>query len=65
MRKRDVIIFFAGVEAFHSITHLFLWATGQTLVIPLLVITPQWSMGSGIVNALITIGLLYWASKVK
>ncbi len=63
--KKHILLFVAGAEAFHSLTHLYLWFSNQTFVVPWLVVTSGWNLGSGIVNGLVAIGLLYWASKIK
>ena len=63
--KEHVLLFLAGAEAFHSLTHAFLWVSNQTILVPWLVVSPTWSLGSFIVNGLIAIGLLYWALRYK
>lgn len=64
--KKDFIIFFAGVEAFHTISHIIVAATG---VLPLqftfITWTQQLNIIAIIVNAIITGGLLWWASRLK
>jgi len=63
--KKQVLIFLAGAEAFHSLGHLHLWLSNQTVAVAWMTLSPTWSRGSFIVNGLIAIGFLYWASKIK
>ncbi len=63
--KEHVLLFLAGAEAFHSLTHAFFWISNQTFVVPWLVVTPIWNLGSAIVNGFIAIGLVYWALRYK
>jgi len=63
--KKQVLIFLAGGETFHSLGHLFLWATDQSFHVFSFTIGRTWNVWAFIINALITIGLLYWASKIK
>ena len=64
--KREVIIFFAGVEAFHTLSHLAMGVSGQ---LPMRVFGFTLTAGRNawaiVVNAVITAALLWWASKVK
>jgi hypothetical protein len=64
--KKDLIIFFAGVEAFHTLSHLMIAVSG-TLPIQFFFIT--WTQPLNIigiiVNGLVTIGLLWWASRLR
>lgn len=64
--KRDTIIFLAGVEAFHTISHI---AIGLTHILPIeickITVTYQLNLMSIIINGLITAGLLWWASRLK
>lgn len=64
--KRDIVIFFAGVEAFHAWTHLAFYLSGLLpLKIFSFILTPQLTLISAFINAVICLGLLYWASKIK
>jgi hypothetical protein len=63
--KKEVVIFLAGVEAFHTFMHLVFYGYGITFKLPWMTVTSQWNLGAFLVNLLITVGLLYWASKVK
>lgn len=63
--KKEVVIFLAGAEVFHALGHLYLWLSGQTVDLMLVMGTPAWSRGSFVVNGLIAAALLYWASTIK
>jgi uncharacterized PurR-regulated membrane protein YhhQ (DUF165 family) len=64
--KREVIIFFAGVEAFHTLSHLSLNVSGQ---LPMRVfgfnVTAGLNAWAIVVNAAITAALLWWARRLK
>lgn len=63
--KRDIFIFFAGAEAFHTLTHVIISVSG-TLPLQFFYITwtQQLNLLAIIINGAITIGLLIWASRV-
>ena len=65
--SRDSLIFLAGAEAFHTVLHMrfsisdmlpLRWVWGIEL-------TSQLNIVLMIVNALITVGLLYWSSSLS
>jgi len=64
--KREVIIFLAGVEAFHTLSHLTLSVSGQ---LPMRVFGFTLTAGRNawaiVVNAAITAALLWWAGRLK
>lgn len=64
--KKDVIVFFAGAEAFHTLMHIFL---PRFIQLPMqfgnMMYTQQWNIAAIFFNAVITIGLLWWASNEK
>jgi len=66
MTKREVVIFFAGVEAFHTLSHLVLSVSGQ---LPMRVfgfnVTAGLNVWAIVVNAAVTVALFWWASKVR
>ena len=64
--KRDVIIFFAGAQVFHTLSHIILNFT-DTLPINVFSITwtQQLNVAAIAINGLITVGLLWWSSKLK
>ena len=64
--KREVVIFFVGFEAFHTLSHLALSVSGQ---LPMRVF--GFTVGTGlnasaiVVNVAITAALLWWAARLK
>ena len=64
---RDVVVFFAGAEAFHTLSHIGLGMSG---LLPMSVswfpveVTPGLNAFAVVVNALVTCGLLYWAHRL-
>jgi hypothetical protein len=63
----DALVFFAGAEAFHTLSHVWLGLSGMLPVeisFPPMTITPSLNLFAIIVNALITIGLLYGARRL-
>jgi hypothetical protein len=63
---RDVVIFLAGAEFLHTISHILLL---MTVPLPLdfkfIVLTPSLNMGAIVCNAVITVVLLIWAAKLS
>ncbi len=66
---RDVLVFLGGAETFHTLSHAWLAMSGM---LPMDVagpvsftITQQVNVIALVVNALITVGLLYWAKQLK
>ena len=63
---RDVLIFFAGAEFFHTVSHILL---PFLLHLPIemmgITVTPTLNMWAIIFNGLITVGLLLWAKAVS
>lgn len=63
---RDFIIFLAGIEFFHTISHIFLdYNVPLPLTTRLFVLTAEMNKGAIIINAIITILLLLWAARLK
>lgn len=64
--KRDIVIFVAGAEAFHTVSHVIFGYAG---ILPMELFSIMWTqqlnMLAILINALITAGLLWWASKLK
>lgn len=62
--KKHVLLFLAGAAAFHTLSHVMLAFTGS---LPMHVWGMEWTQGynlvSIVINAAITAGLLWWASK--
>lgn len=63
---KNVLIFLAGAEFFHTLSHIllpfFVELPIQTKVIHL---TPTLNVWAIIINAIITLALLWWAKKVR
>lgn len=61
--KRDIILFLAGAEAFHTLTHIVL-ALSDSLPIRFFSLswTKQLNMIGIVINALITALLIWWVS---
>ncbi len=63
---RDVVVFFAGFEFFHTLSHLLM---GYFVELPLhtkfMVLTPSWNTWAIIINGIITILLLWWAARLS
>jgi hypothetical protein len=66
---RDTVIFLAGVSAFHTLSHVWL---GMSDLLPMSVplmrsFTITQSVNGGIIvaSAFITVGLVYWAHRLK
>lgn len=59
---RDVVIFFAGFEFFHTLSHIFM---PMMITLPLqtkiVLLTPNLNIWAIIINAVITIALIWWA----
>ena len=64
--KRDVIIFFAGAEAFHTLAQIMFMFSG---LVPMTVfsinVTSEYLMGCVIFNSAVTTALLWWASTLE
>lgn len=63
---KNVLIFFAGAEFFHTLSHIllpfFVELPLETKVIHLTSALNVWAI---IINAIITLALLWWAKKVR
>ena len=66
MTKREVVIFFTGFEAFHTLSHLALSVSAQ---LPMRVfgftVTAGLNAWAIVGNAVITAALLWWAGRLK
>lgn len=66
--KRDVIVFLAGIEAFHALNHLYLAMFGISafpIVTSWFTLTKNLNSIAFLINAVLTGLLIWWASKVK
>lgn len=65
MSLKDIVIFFAGAEAFHTLSHIFLaYAVKFPLDLNFTVLTATMNLWAIVINGLITIALLWWASRL-
>lgn len=62
--KHHLLIFLAGAEAFHTVSHILLRYSNT---LPLQVFGFEFGQSGNLwailINAIITVGLLYWAKK--
>ena len=62
---RDIVIFFAGAEAFHTISHILI---GYLHILPIKLFSITWTQQLNfwaiLINAAITVVLLWWASRL-
>lgn len=65
-KLRDVVIFVAGAEFFHTLSHIILpYFVALPLNIKFMMFTPALNVWAIIINAVITIILLWWASRLN
>jgi hypothetical protein len=63
---KNVLIFLAGAQFFHTLSHiLFPFVVELPLKTKIIYLTPTLNIWAIIINAIITLALLWWASKVK
>lgn len=66
IKLRDVVVFIAGAEFMHTIAHIVLY---YRAIFPInmgyMMLTEQLNTGAIMINALITILLLWWARKLS
>lgn len=63
---RDVVIFFAGFQFFHTIDHLIIpFYIKLPYDLGFMVLTPTINFWAIIINAFITLLLLWWAYKLS
>lgn len=66
LKLRDVLIFFAGAEFFHTLSHIVLpYFISMPLNMGFMTFTPILNTWAIVINALLTIILLWWASRLK
>lgn len=62
--KREIIIFFTGAQAFHTLSHILI---GMSDILPIKFIGINWTSKFNIyaiiINGIITLGLFYWAEQ--
>lgn len=65
-KLRDVVIFAAGAEFFHTLSHIILpYLVTLPVNMKFITLTPSLNMFAIIINAIITIALLWWARRLK
>lgn len=63
---KNVLIFFAGFEAYHALMHVMLpFLVDLPLQMKGFVLTPSLNTWGIVVNGIIALALLWWASRVK
>lgn len=63
---RDLIIFLAGAEFFHTLTHLFFaFFVPLPLDLKFIILTKNLNTVSIIVNAIVTILLIWWSYRLS
>lgn len=63
--KKELILFIAGAEAFHTYIHGLMYFNILSVQLPYFAITPQVVLFGFVFNAFVTVALLWWASKLK
>lgn len=65
MKLRDIIIFIAGAEFFHTLSHIMIvFMIPLPLDLGFMILSSGINYGAIVINAIITIGLIYWAKKL-
>lgn len=63
---RDVVIFLAGAEFLHTISHILLpYFIPLPLNMGFMILTPGLNMVINVINVVVTIALLWWAKKLS
>lgn len=66
MSLRDVVIFFAGAEFFHTLSHVILpYFVHLPLETSIMTLTSSINTAAILINGIITIALLWWAKKLS
>lgn len=66
IKARDVVVFLAGAEFFHTLSHIILpYFVHLPLELSFMVLTPKLNLFIIIINAIITVLLLWWASRLN
>lgn len=59
---RDIVLFCAGAEFFHTLTHIFMSFSGMLpFTVFSITVTPEMNFWNIFINGGVTIGLIYWA----
>lgn len=63
---RDVVVFFAGAEFFHTLSHIILpYLVKLPIDVAGVDFTPAYNYWAIGINGVITLLLLFWASRLK
>lgn len=66
VKLRDVVVFLAGAEFFHTLSHFIV---ANIVVLPwhtkYMVVTENLNNQAIVINGVITVALLWWASRLK
>lgn len=63
---RDVVIFFAGAEAFHTLSHLLIpYFFTLPLVVGSITLTSSLNNWAALINGIVTLALILIAAKMK
>ncbi len=64
--KRDALVFLAGAQVFHTISHVII---NFTDTLPIKVFSITWTQQLNVlaiaINGLVTVGLFWWISRLK
>ncbi len=65
-KLRDMVIFFAGAQFFHTLSHVILpFFITLPLDMKFMIFTSTINMWAVIINAVITLALLWWACRMS
>ena len=63
---RSIVIFLAGGEFFHTLSHVFLaYYVSMPIEMTFMTLTATMNTWAIVVNAVITLALLWWAKKLS
>ena len=63
--NRDIIIFFAGAQAFHTLSHIALYLCVRfPMKLSFMTFTTTLNLWAIVINAVSTVALLWWASTL-
>ncbi len=63
---KNVVIFVAGMQFFHTLDHIFLaYVNSFPLNLKIIVLTSTFNTVAIIINAITTVALLWWASRLS
>lgn len=65
-KLRDVVIFVAGAEFFHALSHVILpYFVSLPIDMKFMILTPTINVWAIVINTVITVALLWWASRLR